>query len=461
MLTLPGNRRLAIWYRAGASTKPSEEIVGEGVGIDSGIRGYLSGIENRFGLIYYVDLYDPEALSRGAASQDPAYHLTVESFESYLRALHNKGFLLMEVPFGLKVLGILKDIGSRENFTAGRHLLIYRDRAVSRDIVVFSREPLTRNQIVKLNRFAVKKNLDVQFYPGRRGNRSAFARLIRSGNARGFYTGLSTELTPPSDGRPFFYRVWKISFQGSSMDEVVYAALGIQSSPGWIPPADMPWAFLVVIGLGILLILSLEQRTTGGALKNIPNWRHRFIFFLYVTGFTLGLALRGGLMTLFRGDLGGLALLPVGALLLAAALVLGFHLVERGRKDPGAFLSPGARLMLPALLLPLLAGFMPESFWSLVPGLAFTALALTPPLVIGGMILWSGLNSCRVHRSLGECPALAFVGLGALTGVESAVPIAQTFGFAFALVLAWGILFVAVRVVMRVPRMELPEGSEV
>ena len=453
---IPGARRLTEWLDLGISARRRSAEEGRTKFRSGSVRSFLKGREELLGLIYLVDLYRPGAVSSGAAARRPAYDLTMESFQLYLNALAEDGALVMEVPYGLKVAGILKEM----EVQTGRDLKdLLNDNATTeriRDIVIYRKKPFEITDIRILNWQALTLGLEVHYYPNWWGEGTAFTRLVASQRPRGFYIDLATDLRPPKDKRPFFYRVSKALFLGPGGSGLSSTTPRSWKMAGIISPEDLSWIFLVFLGLCVLAgSMAGVYRDRNPADED--RWEVRAQAFFLLTGSVLGMILEGGRMFSWRGTLAHYPAMTAGVLVMIGGIAAGMRFVATRRAPTRKLLLWGTNIIIPVLALPLLAGLMPERLWSLPGGVLFMAATTLPGIAVGGMILWAGLILCCRQSTLTPAAALAVAGLGVLTGLEMAPPVAQSFGLPFVLVLSWGVLFVAVRTVNRIPD---PEGLQ-
>ncbi len=445
-----GDRRLTWWYRYSLPSggPRTREAVPE---VSGSLRSFLAARRGRFDLVYYVDPYDLAALAAGTIGRRPAYHLTVESLKAYLDALNEDGFLVMEIPYSLKVVTTLREIARRDGFPLAGNLLVASDAETGRDIVVFRKSPLEPRQVDQLAEVITRRGGFIHYRPGDRLMTNAVVRLVWAQHPRWYYASGTDEFSPPTDDRPFFYQGQKLIPRTRREEVIGLTPLQTGRFLGLLPLGDLPW--VVFSGVGILagLILFLRRsphRGDGGA--PMEDWRYRFFVFFVLFGIALELSLLGGFMVLNREFLPDYLSLPLGMSFSLVGLAAG--LTTMGRRDRRRVTEPWVSwLLLPAALLPLLAGLFNAAPDGAPMGATILVLCLIPFPALAGRILGTGLAGSMSHGAFPPGACLGFIGLGALIGREAAIPFAQTFGLAFTIVLGWVTLFVALRMHRRIP----------
>lgn len=418
----------------------------------SGIRRYLSGKSGRYGLIYYVDVFSRSSLAAGSVGRIPSYHLTVESLSIYLEALEDGGFLVLDVPYSLKIVSMLREIERRQGFQLEEQLLAYGVRGRSNDIIIFRKGPLDEEYLELLTGLARKKKLYTYYKPGKMRAKTSISRLVKTDHPHGYYAMGSEEFGPATDNRPFFYQVQKLIPRTVGNNKTGLAPRQKLRILGLFPPGDFPWVLFSAVCLLVWFLIFIRRRSENSEKSgNAVDWRHRFFMFFVLCGASFGLFAQGGLMAVLRDSITGAVKLPLGILVVFSGLGAGLFVACRAGRVVKKLLSADLRLMLPALFIPLATGLLPPGSRSCLLEILLAFVTLFPACFLGGMMLGRSLVLNNRHGAFNVYSCLAAGLLGALAGRELAAPISQTFGISFDIVLVWVVFFISIRILWRVP----------
>ena len=191
-------------------------------------RSWFARTQERFDLIQMsmIDTWAATGVGAYSLSENGLY--TLEGWRHFVDALTPAGVLTVSRWHGadaVSEVGRMVSLGARVLMDAGvadpgKHLALVSNRNLA--TLILSRQPLSAAELAALHRVADERNFTVVLAPD---TAPGSALLGQIANARdpvqlaGITSGLSVDLTPPDDDRPFFFNqlplteLWKHGFQ--------------------------------------------------------------------------------------------------------------------------------------------------------------------------------------------------------------------------------------------------------
>lgn len=398
-------------------------------------RGYLLGAPGRFRslVLTLADTSAPAAVGALASTATRLY--TVEALRDYLGALRPEGTLLVSRPEGdTDRLLALAAAGLRRVGAAAPAEHLFACTASKITALLVKRTPFTKDEIGLLRRHCKKSKFAEAFAPDQAQTELRRALLDGSDRRLTALDGL-TDLTPPTDDRPFFFQ----PIAAARLPQILGDALALRRERQGLFTA----ALLIASGaLLALLLVAAGWLTRGGASgPAAPRLRPMLYFLGLGAGFVLmQLALVPRLVAFLGHPSAGLSVV-VAALLLAAAV--GGRLTGAIPADRLA-LAAGRRAQLLVALLALYAVAVGPAL-DVAVGLPFAVrlvvvvLVLTPVAALIGALLPLGakLVALRSPELLPWCWGLA--GAFGVVAVGAGTIVALALGYS-AIFLAAGLV---------------------
>jgi hypothetical protein len=420
-------------------------------------RSFVRRSRDRYDVIQasLVDTWAATAAGAYTLTENSLY--TVEAFEDYLDHLSERGLLTITrwAVDGLRLVSLAQEACARRGWTAHDRLAIVQHEKVA--TFVLKRQPFTPEEVRHLDEVARTLHFTVLYAPGlpppatlaptgeghwqaAEGTPNDYARLIAAPDRHAFYRAYSTDVTPTTDDRPFFFHTTKVKDQlGVAFGRSMLFGNGLS-------------ALITLIGIsGVLVLafvvgpLALGGRSLLGS--GWPRWLtyfgllgaafmlvevallQRFVLLLghpvYSLAVTLfSLLLGTGIGSFFSRRLGDARLRRSVTVALAGLAALGLVAI--------VVLPP---LIRAAIVLPLAAR------------LALAVAVLLPAGMLMGVPLPAGVRllSARTPELLPW--AWAMNGALSVLGSTLAVFIAMNWGFSVTLVAGAGLYLLAAAVI--------------
>jgi len=241
-------------------------------------RGFLDRTGESYDLIQMVLLDSMGTATAGVYSLNENYLFTVEAFEKALLRLSPGGILSvsqwMEHPprSGMKLLAMAVEVLKRQKLDPSQTLMMIRSwQTVT---LLMKKAPFDTGDLDRARRFCLSRLFDPCWLPGigpeetNRFNRlerdpfhDAALRLI-AGEGASFYREYPFDISPATDGRPFFSRSFKMEHIGRLLGP---AGRDILPYMDW--GYLLAWAcFILLAAASLVLILLPLCRSPGGPL---------------------------------------------------------------------------------------------------------------------------------------------------------------------------------------------------
>ena len=230
-------------------------------------RNYIESSDERYDLVQltFVDTF--AALSSGALSLSEDFLYTREAFAAYLEALSDDGLLALGMVGGQALsLAVLTETATRDlGLDLGAHLFIAHHPRKSHSMVfLFSRRPLSAEQVERGIDFVARAGLAILFAPGHEAaSDPEIVRFLSSDDPDAFVAGYPRDIRPETDDKPFFFR-------RSKWTAVLGGSLGGRGN------------LLIILGIAVLFALGLIvlplALTMPGALRRHGSEMRAFTF---------------------------------------------------------------------------------------------------------------------------------------------------------------------------------------
>ncbi|MCU7496612.1 MAG: hypothetical protein HF314_06860 [Ignavibacteria bacterium] len=385
-------------------------------------RSYVRKFENKFDLITSFSSNTFAALASGSFALAENYLFTTEAFEDYYKALTEKGIFYMEHQMYMpKVVGEVIDALNRlgvEN--PQRHIAVYDLPKYHRNLLILSRQPLTKSFIDT----AVVK-LDKENYPfirllypacdSTRGN--LIDKIVCKGwKSEAFRTQI--DISPCSDDRPYIAQLglWRNVDFGKIKEISPYEFRGFPISKLII------LTILLIICLLVLPLMLLPYLKKSEKLKMAP-WLY---FFAIGAAFMIVEVVLIQRYTLFIGASSYSFVVILLTLLLSSGIGSRF---SARFNDRIPFYGILALLLLEIVL------FRP--FTGLLTGLSLMPRVVISMALIAPLGFFMGMPFPKAAQKVGELIDWGFAvnGVASVIGSTAIILITINFGFTVALIL--------------------------
>lgn len=241
-------------------------------------RGYLARSHDEFNLVMLALSENRRLVTAGAFSLSETYPLTAEAFDGYFAHLAPDGLLVvhrwLQLPptEELRAAVLVADALRR----AGKNPVtrIIAVRSFSTMLLLAKQEPFKRSEIESAKSFARERQFDVVWYPGIRPGEANIANVLHRdryyetfhrlmSDERTLYDQYDYDVTPPRDGRPFFFHFFKWR-----QTPTVVALLG----KTWQPFGGSGYLILVAL---LVLTIALSSALLFVPAIAIRRRRHR------------------------------------------------------------------------------------------------------------------------------------------------------------------------------------------
>ncbi len=253
-------------------------------------RSFVRRSKDRYQVIQatLVDTWASTAAGAFALSENNLY--TTNAFLDYLSHLTSDGVLAFtrwgfDPPReSLRIVSLayaaLKRVGQDD---PARNIAVLRENRQkiegwgAQDTILISRNPLSADDIRRLQSAAAKSSMEVVYVPGTQVQ-TAFRELLDSKNLNSFYNSYPYDVRPVSDNRPFFF----YTFQPDDLWRFVTSAS--RNSADFKINAALPVLFGVVIIsiVATFIILALPPVLLGKRLPRRRGAIRALTFFLFI-----------------------------------------------------------------------------------------------------------------------------------------------------------------------------------
>lgn len=393
-------------------------------------RAYVRRFENKFDIIYSLSSNSFAALASGAFALAENYLFTTEAFEDYWRSLTDHGFLMMEHQFYIPRLvtearDALQNLGVHN---PDQHIAVYNLPKMRRKFILLSKQPL--NDELRSNAFGITDpaapNHHPLIYPAPDSLQDNLINLIMTKGWEVAADSAAIDLSPATDNRPFTAQLglWK-NFHWDKLDKILpYEFFGF-------PLSKLIIIIILFVVVFFIIPLNLLPYLFGGDQLRAVPW-------LYF--FTIGMAFMMVEVILMQkyALLIGPSVYSVATILLTLLISSGIGSRFADRVDTRiAFLGIIGWLLLDIFVFRQLIYPLGEFTlgWRII-----SSIALVAPL---GFFM--GMPFTKGTLKVGKLIDWGFAvnGAASVLGSVLIVLIAFSFGFAWALLLAAALYFVA------------------
>lgn len=187
-------------------------------------RAHLAGGDPRYDVVSLALSENRRSVTAGAFSLSEEFTMTREAFDSYLDRLAPGGLLAvhrwLQLPPAeeLRAAALLAESLQESGRDPARHLVAIR--SFSTMLLLASNEPFSGSELDRVREFAESRRFDLVHYPGIRAGETNRFNVLRHdryhealqgllADRAAFLEGYEYEVSPPSDGRPFFFHFFK------------------------------------------------------------------------------------------------------------------------------------------------------------------------------------------------------------------------------------------------------------
>ena len=432
--------------------------------VDEG-RSFLRRSDERYDLVLgtMVDTWAATAAGAFALTENNLY--TREAFRDYLARLAPGGVLSLtrwyQTPPDqlLRILSlgrvVLAERGVRD---PGRHFIVVRGKQeggqpLATATVLLKAEPFTDDEVAGAEAFAERSGFEVLYTPRTRPDND-LARLVEAPDPEAFWDAFSSDVSPPTDNRPFFFQ--------SARPSQVFSRRWSRGE--WRRTNLGTLVLFGVVGISALVVALFILGPLLLARRRVAAVRGRLPFLLYFAALGAGFIVVEVVLVqkcvLFLGH-------PVYALTVVLFAVLlwsgiGSWLAGRVRDED----APRAlrRMLLAVAGLVVVAAFgLAPIFYALVQlpapvRILITVLSLAPLGLALGMPMPTGLRLLAGRAPELIAWAWGVNGAASVLGSVAAIALAMRWGFDVALLTAAALYLTAMLLAARAVAATTPDA---
>lgn len=417
-------------------------VVGDG-------RSVLAGRSTRYQEIHigFTDTLTANAATAFALTEENLY--TVEAFQEYFDHLAPGGILNVSRLYKLtgdEALRItvlaLRALQERHIAHPERNVVVLLGHDVLGELfgtTLAQLRPWTPAQLTRLRRLAARQGLQIAYAPGG-PDQLEWAQLARAPSLEAFCSGYRLNVCPPTDDKPFFFNMTRLSGIGSHQPGYIYTT---------DPLLVLLMTLAILLGLGLfaflapILLAARSSRPTIGSLSYFV-WIglgylmlevvliQRFVLFLGFPTYSLSIVLSS--LLVFTG---------LGSLLTTRLRARERRALQASLAGVGA-----ATVALSFALAPLLHALISLSFPARI---ALTVVVLAPLGCSMGMAMPIGLRRLEATHPGATPWAWAVNGIASVVASVLATAIAIEAGFAVATLAAAACYALALAHALAVP----------
>jgi MFS family permease len=234
-----------------------------------------------------VDTWASTAAGAFALSENNLY--TTEAFVDYFKRLTDNGILAFtrwgfDPPReSLRLLSLameaLERLGERQPW---RHVIVAREGSVegwgATDTVVFSRNPLTEEDLIRTREAMATNGMRPVYMPGAPAAQNEFSQLLQAEDPHEFQRDYEFDITPVTDNRPFFF------YTVQPRDIWAFLTSADRESADYKINRAVPLLFglLGISVLATVIVLALPPTVLGARLPREPGVTAFLLYFLFI-----------------------------------------------------------------------------------------------------------------------------------------------------------------------------------